>query len=281
MQKLFHRILVPVDFSFRSVKAAEKAVKTAAVYQSSVTLLHVVTKNADAAVNAAPSPMHVPYDHIADRQELEFQLAKLADRTVRKIQPPVAVTTDIVTGIWDDTVINYVRNYSFDCMIIGQQGGFATKRHMRLNADKIADAANIPVVTIPANRKLISLKSITIPVTDFFPVRKLLYGVYLASRNHASIDLLGIEQEQNNEVTDYYLRKATDWLLQHGVTVKVTKVQHTNTAAAITEFVNKNETDLLILNPGLKTTMPGWRSSLMGMITKKYSLPPVMTVNPA
>lgn len=281
MQKLFHRILVPVDFSFRSLKAAEKAVATAADYQCSVTLLHVVDRHPFATVALTEGHMHVPYDLIDNRQELEFQLAKLVDRSLGKVKSPVSVSTNIVCGQWDDVVIEYVQHNNIDCVMVGQRSRFRRKRHMLLNPDKIADATNIPVITIPVNKKLISLKSIVIPVTDFFPIRKLLYGMYIASHNHATIELLGIEQEQNSEVTEYYLKKSNDWLLQHGVTAKVTKVQHQNTAAAVTEFANEHETDLLILNPGLQTTMPGWWSSLLGNIIQKYSLPPVMTVNPA
>jgi nucleotide-binding universal stress UspA family protein len=281
MQKLFHRILVPVDFSFRSIKAVEKAVVTAAAYQCSVTLLHVVTVRPIATVAVAEGHLHVPYDLIDNRQEIEFQLAKLVDKAQRKSPVPVTVTTDIVWGHWEEAVIDYIQRNSIDCVMIGQRSRFKKKRHMLLNPDKIADAANVPVITIPVNKKLTSLKSIVIPITDFFPVRKLLYGLYIAAHNNAAIELLGIEQEQNSEVTDYYLKKSADWLLGHGVTAKVTKVQHRNTAAAVTEFANEHETDLLILNPGLQTTMPGWWSSLIGNIIQKYSLPPVMTVNPA
>ena len=281
MQKLFHRILVPVDFSFRSIKAVEKAVLTAAAYQCSVTLLHVVTVRPIATVAVAEGHLHIPYDLIDNRQEIEFQLARLVDKAQKKSPLPVTVTTDIVWGHWEEAVIDYIHLNSIDCVMIGQRSRFKKKRHMLLNPDTIAAAANVPVITIPVNKKLTCLKSIVIPITDFFPIRKLLYGMYIATHNNAAIELLGIEQEQNSEVTDYCLKKSADWLLGHGITAKVTKVQHHNTAAAVTEFANEHETDLLILNPGLQTTMPGWWSSLVGNIIQKYSLPPVLTVNPA
>lgn len=281
MQKMFHKILVPVDFSFRSIKAAEKAVATAAAYHCSVTLLHVVARHPFATVALAEGHLHVPYDLIDNRQELEFQLAKLVDKAVQKAPSPVSVSTSIVWGQWDDAVIEYVRNHSIDCVMVGQRSRFKRKRHMLLNPDKIADATNVPVITLPVNKKMIGIKSIVIPVTDFFPIRKLLYGLYIATQNDASIELLAVEQEQNSEVTDYYLKKSADWLLQHGGIVKVTRVQRNNISAAVTDFANEHGTDLLILNPGLQTTMPGWWSSFLGNIIQKYSLPPVMTVNPS
>lgn len=281
MQKLFHRILVPVDFSFRSSKAVEKAMVTAAAYQCSVTLLHVVNVHPFATIAMTEGHMHVPYELIDNRAELEFQLARLADKGLRKISSPVSVTTDIVRGQWDDAVIDYVKLHAIDCVMVGQRSRFKTKRHMLFNPDKVAGAANVPVITIPVNKSIIGIKSIVIPVTDFLPIRKLLYGLYIALHNRATIELLGIECEQDSEVTGYYLKKSNEWLLQHGVMAKVTMVHHKNTAAAVTEFANEHDTDLLILNPGLQTTMPGWWSSLLGNIIQKYSLPPVMTVNPA
>lgn len=152
---------------------------------------------------------------------------------------------------------------------------------MLLNPDTIALKTNIPVITVPANRRLTRLFSIVIPITDFLPTRKLMYGVYIASTYDTVVKLLGIESEKNYHSMQYYLQRAARLIRDNSSVKVVTEViRSENVAEAVERFTREKHADLLILNPNTQTKMPGFFSSLIGNIIQKYSSPPVLTVTP-
>lgn len=281
MQKLFNKILVPVDFSAKSKKAVEKAVGIALDYDCSITLLHVVTTSPLSAVAVAEGHMAIPYNIIDNKTELEFQLEKLA--AIARLLSANKIKTDhlVIRGTWDEVIIEMVNQHQFDLVLIGQKGRIFRKRKMMLNPDKIAAKSNIPVITIPSNRRFTRLLSIVIPITDFLPVRKLIYGVYIASKYNTTIKLLGIENEKTNVKVQFYLQKAYQ-LIQQNSTLKVEldTIVSNNVAEAVSQFAMIHSADLVILNPGAQTKMPGFFSALFGRIVQKYSAPPVLSINP-
>src|SRR5207237_2738847 len=88
-------------------------------------------------------------------------------------------------------IIDVVNPNNNDLVVIGQKSNFLQKRKMVINPDLIAEKTNAPVITIPSNRRLTRLYSIVIPITDFLPVRKLMYGVYIAINLDSTIILSG------------------------------------------------------------------------------------------
>jgi nucleotide-binding universal stress UspA family protein len=121
MQKLFNKILVPVDFSAKSKKAVEKAVGIAVDYECSVTLLHVVTTSPLAAVAVAEGHMAIPYNIIANKTELEFQLEKLAASAKLLSENKIKTEHCIVRGTWDEVIIDMVNEHHFDLVLIDQK----------------------------------------------------------------------------------------------------------------------------------------------------------------
>jgi nucleotide-binding universal stress UspA family protein len=281
MEHLFHKILVPVDFSFRSVKAVEKALVTAAAYRCSVTLLHTVPLHPFAAIAVTEGHTLIPYELIDNRAEIEYQLVKMADRVLKRIATPVPIHLRVTRGSWDDAVIDCIKREQIDCVIVGQRSRFHRKRKLFLNPDKIAASTHIPVITVPLNKSLLAIKSIVIPVTDFLPKRKLMYGMYLASQSNATIELLGIDHSSHQPQHQSFLLKAYSILTEeYGLKTTMSTVEGKSTAKAVYDYTQTHNTDLVVLNPGVQTIMPGWWSSLFTNIIQKYSGPSVLTVTP-
>lgn len=280
MQKLFNKILVPVDFSRRSLKAVEKVVDFANEYDCSIMLLHVVTINPFAAVAVAEGHVGIPYTIIDNRTELQFQL----DRIIAKVSPLLnghKITSEITVGSWDESIISFVLNNQIDLVLIGQKAKFFGKRKMLLNPDKIAERTNVPVITLPSNRRITRLFSVVIPVTEFIPVRKLMYGIFMAAKSNATIKLLAVENQKTKDNSHHYLQKAYTLIRENSnVAVETEVILSNNVAEATNEFTRLHSADLIIVNPATQTKMPGFMSSLWGNIIQKYSAPPVLTVNP-
>ena len=280
MQKLFNKILVPVDFSSKSKPAVEKAIAIAVQYNCSIHLLHVVTIAPFSAVAMAGGHMAVPFDLIDNKQELEFQLEKLCKHIHFESDNSIKAEYTLLNGTWNDAVIDFVHKNKIDLVLIGQKGRVFRKRNMLLNPDLIAERADVPVITIPSNRRLTRLYSIVIPITDFLPVRKLLYGIYIAFNYNTTIKLLGIENSKTREKVQYYLAKASQLIRDNcNIKVEMETIVSENVAEAVNQFAILRAADLLILNPGAQTKMPGLLSSFLGNIIQKYSAPPVLTVN--
>jgi len=281
MQKLFNKILVPVDFSAKSKKAIDKAMDIALEHSCTICLLHIVSIPALGALAAADGHISVPLSLGGNNKELEFKLEKLISYIYLYTGGAIEAETKIIYGNWNDGIIDFTDENNFDLVLIGQDERFLKKRTMVLNPDIIARKTNVPVITVPSNKRITRLFSIVIPITDFLPVRKLMYGIYIASGYDTVVKLLGIENERNHSKMEHYLQKAAKLIRDNSsVKVNIQKISSKNVAQAVEQFTRKEHTDLLILNPDTQTKMPGFFSSLFGNIIQKYSTPPVLTVNP-
>lgn len=281
MQKLFSKIVVPVDFSTNSKKAIEKAVELATEYNCSVTLLHVVTIAPFENIAFAEGHMAIPYQTIDNYTELKYQLKILADYAKLYGNRNIEVDYYIKIGSWNESINEFVIQNGIDLVLIGQKGRVFGRRKMNLNPDNIAERTNVPVITLPSNRRITKLLSVVIPITEFLPVRKLMYGIFMATTNNAKIKLLAVGNQKTTDNAYHYLQRASALIKQNsGITVETAIIISNNVAEAVNDFSRLHSADLIILNPGTQTKMPGIMSSFLGNIIQKYSAPPVLTVNP-
>jgi nucleotide-binding universal stress UspA family protein len=283
MQKLFNNILVPVDFSRTSKRAFEKAIDLANKYECNIHLLHVVSISPMTAMAMAEGHVFVPYGIIDNQKELEFQLENLKHRYESQLEKKNTIYTHFQKGLWDESIIDFVQHNKIDLVVIGLQGKGLHKKRSIFNANKIAEKINIPVITVPINRRLIRLISVVIPITDFLPVKKLMYGVYVAQNDNATIRLLGVEDENDPDQcrkVQHYLRKSFQLIRDNcTVPVEIATTSGRNVAEAINQYTFKNPMDLIIVNPGKQSRMPGLLSSFLGNFIQKFSAPPVLTVS--
>lgn len=279
MKKLFNKILIPIDFSSRSKAAVEKAVELANIYRCSIHLLHVAGIGPLSISNLLDGKSSMPVNAIENGKEIEFQIKKICNRVKFLSGNTIDVEHEIVFGSWNQAIVDFVNQHDIDLILIGQKGRFFNKRKMMLNPDFIAENANVPVITVPANRRITKLYSIVVPVTDFLPVRKLMYAVYMALNFDSTIKLLGIENTKTENVR-YYLNKSCDLIKEYcSVSVETEIVAAWNVAEAVNQFAMMKSVDLIIVNPGTQSKMPGFFSAFINNIIQKYSVPPVLTVN--
>lgn len=271
MQKLFNKVLVPVDFSEKSRKAVEKSLELAEEYQCSVHMLYVNRSHLTRLFDSEAARSH--------ETALPGELEQL--KNFVKTDAVVKIDHAVVLGTWNESVMAYIEQNQIDLVIIGQENNLFKRKEMRLNPNRIAAKTNVPVITIPANKRINKLCSIVIPVTDFLPVRKLIYGIYMGSKYTTTVRLLGVENEQTRAKVHYYLKKAYQLIRDNcALNVELEVVPGNNVAEAINEYAMLSSADLVIVNPGNQSRMPGIFASLFGKIIQKYSVPPVLTVNP-
>ena len=284
MQKLFNNILVPVDFSRISKRAFEKAIDFANKYKCNIHLLHVVTFTPMTAMAMAEGHVFIPYSIIDNQKELEFQLENLKCKYENQLENKGSIFTHLQKGLWDESIIDFVLQNKIDLVMIGLQRKRLHKRKSLFNANRIAEKISAPVITVPENKRLVRLISVLIPITDFLPVKKLMYGVYVAQNDNATIRLLGVEDQNDNiqcKKVQHYLKKSFQLIRDNcTVPVEIATTSGRNVAEAINQYTYKNPMDLIIVNPGRQSRMPGLFASFFGNFLQKVSAPPVLTVNP-
>ena len=281
MEKLFNKILVPVDFSDTTINTIERAVDIAQQYRCSIHLLHVITISHFVVPVRAENEMALPEEAVDNMSELEFQMNRLISHIRTLSGNAIPADYSIIRGKWNEWIIELVKHNGYDLVLIGQNEKVGTNRKMLLNPDKIAARTDIPVITIPPDRRLSKIYSILIPVTNFLPVRKLMYGVYIAARNRASVKLLGIEAERVKSKIPYFLKKSYQLIHDSSaVYVGMELTDSHNVAEAVNKYALRESADLVIVNPGMQTKMPGFFSSLSGDIIQKHTISPVLTINP-
>lgn len=280
MQKLFNKILVPVDFSPATKGTVEKAYAIAEKYDCSIHFLNVITLSPFAVMPVAGATSFIP-NYIQDEKALQLKLAELCNHIDFLSGDNMHVDFSLIYGTWNQAIIDFVNENRIDLVLIGQKVSLLKKRRMILDPDQIAEKTNIPVITIPSDRRLVKLYSIVIPITDFLPVRKLMYGVYMAMSLGATIKLLGVENAKTSKKVQYYLLKSEN-LIRSNCSVRVEReiIVSKNIADAVNHFASHKSADLVIVNPGTQTRMSGILSSFLGNILQKYAAPPVLTVNP-
>lgn len=281
MQKLFNKILVPVNFSPGSELAVEKAIDMAGEHQCSIHLLHTVTIESFAAATLADRHLPVPPNLVDNRSELEYRLGKICAHIATTTADTVKADYTVAQGSWTEAIIDAIHSLGIDLVLAGRKENLFSKRKMMLNPDLIAERTKVPVVTIPSGKSFSKLMSILIPVTDFLPVRKIMYGIYLATYYKASIRLLAVGTDKTKETVSYYLARANQLIHEHcNIKTDMEMVVCNNTAVAVNEYAKLKSADLIIVNPRTQTKMPGFFSSLFGNILQKKAEPPVLTVAP-
>lgn len=278
---MFNKILIPVSFSENISRLVAIAADMALQYQCQLHLLHVLPTLPVTGFPITGAYLPDLSDHEAERKELEILLQKLAHDIELVNKGNTLVSYSLLLGDWEESIIATVEVQHCDLVLIYQKKKLSYRKSLPVNPDHIASRSNIPVITVPYNRRLTGLHAIVIPITDFLPVRKLIYGVYLASTYNAQVKLLGIENDKTKGKVHYYLQKAY-LLIRNNSSLKVDldTIVSNNVAEAVNQFALLQSADLVIVNPGVQTRMPGWFSSLFGNIIQKYANPPVLTVSP-
>lgn len=280
MQKLFNNILVPVDFSKDSKASFEKAIELANKYDCNIHLLHVIGISPSSAIALARGNEFELYSPANKQEALAIKLEGLKNKYKDQLNNDRLIYIHLQKGFWDESIINFVLYTKIDLILIGQG---LNKGRTIFNVNKIAEEVNIPVITIPVNKRLVKLISVVIPVTDFLPVKKLMYGVYIAQNDNATIRLLGVEAQNDHEQSrkvHHYLQKSFQLIRDNcKVAVEIATTSGRNIAEAINQYAYKNPMDLIIVNPGKQNRLSRSFVSFMGKIFQKISAPPVLTIS--
>jgi nucleotide-binding universal stress UspA family protein len=144
---MFTRILVPTDFSDPSDAALDYARALADKFGGSLHLLHVIEPvyargafSNEVYIGAAPGA----YELLATDAQ-----AKLADRVLPSDRTRYGTTTEVITGLSAETIVEYAADHHIDLIVMGTHGrtGLA---HLVMGsvAEHVVRRALCPVLTV-------------------------------------------------------------------------------------------------------------------------------------
>lgn len=281
MYKLFNNILVPVNLSAASERAVEKGITLANVYSCNIHLLYAGSPQVQTTGLKKMFHFSSLVQANSDTKS-ELKLKALAKSFQSSLTNGLKVFTSIEKGNPNDVAIKYIIHNKIDLVLETVYSRSIKRNKLSLDINRVAGKTAAAVITIPEDRRISHLYSIVIPVTDFIPLKKLMYGIYLARYYKTTIHLLGIIHEQDFEYSQRvqkYLHRSYQLIRDNCDTpIDLTVREGSNVAEVVKEYVISNNTDLVIVNPGrqsrLKSYIPGW---FVGMLQKNI-YPPVLTI---
>lgn len=280
MQKLFNKILIPIDLNSEAKKLVEKAIEMALQYKCTIHLLHVIPSYNMAYCALVSGGMMLPLNSMDEKVALEIKMNKLCNNIPKELKGTRGACCTILTGNMEEEIINLVQENNFDLILIDRASLFLSSKRIVLNPDKISQATGIPVISIPSEKRPTQLGAIVIPVTNFLPLRKLIYGIYLAQAGNTILKLVAIENKANY-MARHYLTKCFSLVRDNcSISMQLETVKSNNVAKAVNSFAGSHATDMIIVNPGSQTKIPGFFARLTGGSLQKYSASIILTVSP-
>lgn len=182
------RILVPVDFSPVSVKAANYALELAQTLKSDIRLVHVWYSNVNEpfAFNEMYS-YHQNFEELAveqqtdARQRIEAMVNELNFRIKKEKMRGVTIDFDLIRGNSVEGILSVIDDFQPGLVVMGTHGKKRPSRtFIGSTTAQLIEKSSAPVLTVPLG----------LDTDHFRPPRKILYATNFDENDFASIHKL-------------------------------------------------------------------------------------------
>ena len=195
----FKKILVPVDFSEFSDKAAEYALFLAEKYRANITLLHAIVLFQEDFDEEEQLKM---YEKIIQKKEKEREKKLESHRKTAKDRG-IEVNSVLLRGISAaSSILDYISDKDFDLVVMGTHGHTGFKSLLLGSVtEKVVRESPVPVLTIHKDYNKIEIKEILVPVdlSEYSPIT-INRGKAIAQKFKAKLEFLHVvEMEAHPE----------------------------------------------------------------------------------
>ncbi|MBK5284840.1 MAG: universal stress protein [Bacteroidia bacterium] len=187
------KILVPVDFSYSSLKAINPAVLLAKLTKAEITLVHVI--------DVLPSTAPAFYFSTAGSPAYENDLTDASNRQLNKLALTMKkkgvekVNLLSVRGRTHKEIIRSGKKIKADLIVMGTHGasGFSDF-FMGSNTYRVVSHAECPVLSVQKHIRIYDFKNILVPFRDKAHSReKVMYAIEMARIYGAALQVLGLD----------------------------------------------------------------------------------------
>jgi len=237
-------ILVPTDFSEVATNALKYAVGLAIQSNSTIYLLHV--KSFPVMDSTFPTEL---YATLIDEMETISKNGLEKMRSTLLEPSKVKYKLHSVTGFINDEIEKNGKENEIDLIIMGTTGASGLAELLvGSNAASVVGRSEIPVLVIPPSAHFTAIKQI-LYASDYtepeFPALTRL--MYFADLNDADISVIHVKTDY-----DHYFNAANNFFVKNKAqlkreNIKMVESEKGDVADAINDYIENNETDLLVL----------------------------------
>ena len=242
------KILIPLDFSFTSLKALDYAVLLAKLTKAEINLLHVIE-----TVYATTDPFFVADPEI---QSYESDLKKISyqslDKISEKIKEKNVVKTNIISssGRTHKEIIRVSKKIKADLIVMGTHGVSGFREFvMGSNTFRIVQDAECPVISVQRKNKAAVFKNILVPFNDKPHSReKVMYAIKMAEIYGAVLNVLGIDDEETAAHSKKIALEANQIKTiaeKHNLTCKIKLITASFNAKTVLDYAKKINADVI------------------------------------
>lgn len=235
------KILVPVDFSGTSLIALEHAKKMAKLCEAEIILLHVEEKSGNLLFTKNIGGQHLQIEN------------RLDDLVKESGKNGIKVISLMLTGKPRRKIVQAADQYHADLIIMGTNGSSGFEEFfVGSNAFGVVNDANVPVLSIRPNTKVVGFDNIMLPIDKtLHSHEKIHHAAKLAKFYDATLHLVAFYKHDEDPEELRVLRKKIaqdeEFFRRKGVAY-ISEIHEVRSVAKGTmEYAEKLDVDLIII----------------------------------
>lgn len=281
----FKNILIPVDSTYNSQIALEKAIELGDALETTIHLVSVIRFDTLWQRLFYTEAIVKQQRYFAKHKQLsEKKIDTLKDK-IKLLSPQTVIRSAVmIETASTENLIKYTQQNEIDLVISTNQKaskGFSLFR--KDVGEELARKGNVAVLTVTKGCLNHPIKSILLPITSFVPERKIQMALSFAKKFNAHIHLVTL-LDNNSDVTSkiridaFYLTYKI--LTEYGHSPQYKILQGSDNDAALLHYADQIKADMILVNPEKKNRIPGFiRGKITDMLTPLSALH-VLTLKP-
>lgn len=273
------KILVPVDFGVNTKIALNKAIEYALPGITEVMLVHV--KQA----KVFPSSNLFFASKMTSLADIGVGMFKIQEE-IAAHDPSIISSTNIInSNNVEESLIDFANAWQPDLIIIGKSNHHSFFPFLNtVISSNIAEQTKCPVLTVKPGSLEKKLATVVLPVSDFYPRRKIDMLSTLSTKTPLNVHLvsvLNVNQQPDSHSASILLQVMKQLRSRHNCTVQCSIVHADNKAIATLRYAEKVKADMLLVNPESETSISTWMSRRdIADVLKPVSQLQVMSIQP-
>lgn len=273
-----NRIAVPTDFSEAAYAAMKHAIDLAARFNADIRLVHVLETGAYQGIFSASRKSGEDEKENA-RKKLEQDAHRLEGET------GISVSHIVSTGRISDEIIEVVRDYDADMIVMGTHGiaGWA-EFFVGSNAFKVVTQSPCPVLTVQSASDRPQCEHIILPVDRTQETRqKVPVAAAMAKKFDATIHIATLLADDTPDYRHDFkikVKQITDYLDREGIAYTETILTGSNLATMTMNFAESKDGNLIIMMTEQESNMTGFLMGPYAQQVVNHSKIPVLSISP-
>ena len=271
---VFETILVPEDFSINTEVAINKTLGLATPGITQLYLLLVLPT--DLLGNVAAAGLRPGSGESARSAEIKLIRIK---RELAETQPVIATEIFIGSaGSVEAGLVSGAADLKPSLIIIGKNNRHSFLPFLNtVTTSSLAEETGCPVLTIKPGAMNRTTGTVVMPISDFYPKRKIDILASLSSRLSLNVHLLTIlssQQHPDDHSASVLLQSMRSIRSRFKCNVQHSLIHANNKAIATLRYAEQNNADMLLVNPETETTIHNWiqRKDITDMLNPESGL---------